>query len=195
MVELNKLTDALKDRQKQLGSPEQVNRQLQQLKEMASQGPADDFAKDLAKGDFEKAAEELKKLQEKLAVGQDDRGREEGPQGAARRDGQAAREARQPRAAQEAARGGPQERRPHARSSSSSEMAKLDEQAKSLKKLQQLASKLGQAQEAMEKGDMKKAAEALGMTQQQLAGDGQAAPGDASRSTAPWPTSRTPRTA
>ena len=38
MVELNALTDALKDRQKQLGSPEQVNRQLQQLKEMASQG-------------------------------------------------------------------------------------------------------------------------------------------------------------
>ena len=49
MVELNTLTDALKERQKQLGSPEQVNRQLQQLKEMGSQGPADQFAKDLAK--------------------------------------------------------------------------------------------------------------------------------------------------
>ena len=48
MVELNALTDALKDRQKQLGSPEQVNRQLKQLKEMGSQGPADQFAKDLA---------------------------------------------------------------------------------------------------------------------------------------------------
>jgi hypothetical protein len=47
MVELNALADALKERQKQLGSPEQVNRQLQQLKEMASQGPADEFAKDL----------------------------------------------------------------------------------------------------------------------------------------------------
>ena len=69
LVELNKLTDALKDRQKQLGSPEQINRQLQQLKEMASSGPADDFAKDLAKGDFQKAAKELKKLQEKLTSG------------------------------------------------------------------------------------------------------------------------------
>ena len=49
MVELNALTDALKERQKQLGSPEQVNRQLQQLKEMGSQGPADEFAKDLAR--------------------------------------------------------------------------------------------------------------------------------------------------
>ena len=69
MVELNSLTDALKERQKQLGSPEQVNRQLKQLKEMGSQGPADEFAKDLARGDFKKAAEELKKLQEKLASG------------------------------------------------------------------------------------------------------------------------------
>ena len=69
MVELNALTDALKERQKQLGSPEQVNRQLQQLKEMASQGPADQFAKDLARGDFKKAAEQLKKLQEKLQSG------------------------------------------------------------------------------------------------------------------------------
>ncbi len=56
MMELNTLTDALKERQKQLGSPEQVNRQLKQLKEMGSQGPADQFAKDLAHADFKKAA-------------------------------------------------------------------------------------------------------------------------------------------
>src|SRR5207237_1871338 len=69
MVELNSLTDALKERQKQLGSPEQINRQLQQLKEMGSQGPADQFAKDLARGDFKKAAQELQKLQEKMQSG------------------------------------------------------------------------------------------------------------------------------
>ena len=48
-------------------------------------------------------------------------------------------------------------------------MEKLKEQAKSLQQLQQIASKLGQAQEALKKGDTKKAAESLGMTQQQLA--------------------------
>ena len=69
MVELNNLTDALKERQKQLGSPEQVNRQLKQLKDMGSKGPADQFVKDLAKGDFKKAADELKKMQEKLSSG------------------------------------------------------------------------------------------------------------------------------
>ena len=36
---------------------------------MGSQGPADQFAKDLARGDFKKAAEQLKKLQEKLQSG------------------------------------------------------------------------------------------------------------------------------
>ena len=143
MVELNTLTDALKERQKQLGSPEQVNRQLQQLKEMANQGPADQFAKDLAKGDFKKAAEELQKLK-RSSVGQDDRGREKGPQGTARRDGQEAERARQPRPAEEAARRGPQERR-LSEQQFQREMDKLNEQAKSLKQLQQLASKLGKA--------------------------------------------------
>ena len=70
MVEMNKLTDALKERQKQLGSPDQVNRQLQQLKAMGQNGPADQFAKELAKGDFKKAAEQLKQLQEKMQKGE-----------------------------------------------------------------------------------------------------------------------------
>lgn len=47
-------------------------------------------------------------------------------------------------------------------------MEKLEDQAKSLKQLQQLASKLGQAQDALQKNDLKKAADAMGMTQQQL---------------------------
>ena len=48
-------------------------------------------------------------------------------------------------------------------------MEKLKQQSKCLKQLEQLAGKLGQAQEALKKGDTKQAAEALGMTQQQLA--------------------------
>ncbi len=112
MVELNTLTDALKDRQKQLGSPEQVNRQLQQLKDMASQGPADQFVKDLAHGDFKKAAEQLQKLQEKLASGKMTEAEKKALEGAARRDVQEAERARQPRAAEKAARRSPQERRP-----------------------------------------------------------------------------------
>ena len=70
LVEMNKLTDALKERKKQLGNTDQVNRQLQQLKELGQNGPADQLAKELAKGDFKKAAEQLKQLQEKLQKGE-----------------------------------------------------------------------------------------------------------------------------
>ncbi|MGZ3391228.1 MAG: hypothetical protein ACXVCF_16770, partial [Isosphaeraceae bacterium] len=49
------------------------------------------------------------------------------------------------------------------------EVEKLKQQSKCLKQLEQLAGKLGQAQQALKKGDTKQAAEALGMTQQQLA--------------------------
>ena len=69
LVELNKLTDAVKDRQKQIGDAQQIQKQLQQLKEMTSNGPSDQFAKDLAKGDFQNATKELQKLQDKLLSG------------------------------------------------------------------------------------------------------------------------------
>jgi hypothetical protein len=48
------------------------------------------------------------------------------------------------------------------------EMEKLKEQSKTLKQLQAIAAKLGQAQEALKKGDTKQAADSLGMTEQQL---------------------------
>ena len=49
------------------------------------------------------------------------------------------------------------------------EMDKLEEQSKQLKQLQKLASKLGDAQKAIQAGDMKKAAEQLGMSEKQMA--------------------------
>jgi hypothetical protein len=47
-------------------------------------------------------------------------------------------------------------------------MAALNDQAEDLKKLQQLADKLANAQQQMSQGDMQKAAQALGTTQEQL---------------------------
>lgn len=168
LIELNKLTDALKDRQKQLGSPEQINRQLQQLKDLAVNGPAEQFAKDLKTGNFQKAASELKRLQEKLKSGQLT---EADKKDLKEQLGQMAKELKklanleERRQQLEEARknGGLSEKQ------FEQEMAKLDEQAKSLQKLQQMASKLAEAQDALQKGDTKKAAEALGMTEQQVA--------------------------
>jgi len=167
LVDLNKLSDALKDREKQLGSPEQVRRQLQQLKDMASSGSGNDFARDLARGDFQKAADELKKLQEKLLGGKMTEGEKK-----------ALKEQISEISKQLQKLANLDERRKQLEAAQKNggltkeqferEMAKLDEQAKNLQKLQQLANRLDQAQQQLDKGNMQKAAEALGMGQQQL---------------------------
>jgi hypothetical protein len=168
LVELNKLSDALKDRQKQLGSPEQINRQLQQLKDMATKGPADQFAKDLAKGDFLKAANELKRLQEQLKSGKmteaDKKALKEQLAEMSKQLQKLANLEQRKQQLEEAHKSGALSKEQFEQ-----EMAKLNEQAKSLQKLSQMAQKLAKAQEHLEKGDMKKAAESLGMTQEQLA--------------------------
>lgn len=167
MVELNKLTDAVKERQKQLGSPEQINRQLQQLKDMASQGPADDFNKALSKGDFQKAAEQMKQLSEKLASGK----MSEAEKKALKEQIQQTKEQLQKLANMEERKKQLEEARKNGGLSQEQfdrEMAKLEEQSKSLQKLQQMAQQLAQAEQAMREGDMQKAAQAMGMTQQQL---------------------------
>jgi hypothetical protein len=168
LVELNKLTDALKERQKQLGSPEQINRQLQQLKQMASTGPADDFARSMAKGDFQKAAGDLRKLQEKLLSGKmteaDKKALQEQLAEMAKQLQKLANLDQRRKELEEARKNGGL-----SKDEFDKQMAKLDEQAKNMKKLQQLASKLGQAEQNLTQNDLKKAAESLGMSQQQLA--------------------------
>ena len=168
LVEMNKLTDALKERQKQLGSPEQVNRQLQQLKEMGKNGPADQMAKELAKGDFKKAAEQLKQLQEKLQKGDmtqaEKKALEEQLGEIAKKLKDVANMEERKKQLEQALKNGGLSKEQYER-----EMEKLKEQSKSLKQLQEIAAKLGQAQEALKKGDTKQAAESLGMTEQQLA--------------------------
>jgi hypothetical protein len=168
LVEMNKLTDALKERQKQLGSPEQVNRQLQQLKEMGQNGPADQVAKELAKGDFKKAAEQLKQLQQKLEKGEltqaEKKALQEQLGEMAKKLKDAANMEERKKQLDQALKNGGLSKEQYER-----EVEKLKQQTKSLQQLSALASKLGQAQEALKKGDTKQAAESLGMTQQQLA--------------------------
>jgi len=167
MMALNKLTEALKERQKQLGSPEQVNRQLQQLKEMASNGPGEDFAKALAKGDFEKAAGELKQIKEKLASGkmtekEKDALKQQVGDMAKQLEKLANMEQRKKQLEEAKKNGG------LTKEQFDKEMAKLGDQAKGLENLKKMASQLAKAQDAMAKGDTKKAAEALGMGEKQL---------------------------
>jgi hypothetical protein len=167
LIEMNKLSDALKDRQKQLGSTEKIAQQLQHLKEMANEGPADEFAKDLAKGEFQKAANELKQLQEKLLSGKmteaEKKQLREQLAEMKQKMQQLANLEQRRKQLEEARKNGGLSQKQYEQ-----EMAKLEQQAKSLKQLKELAQQLGQAQQLMDKGQMQKAAEALGMGQEQL---------------------------
>ncbi len=167
MVQLNKLADAVKERQKELGQAEQMSRQLEQLKDLGKGGPADSFAKELAKGDYQKAAEQLKQLGEKLAKGELSEPQKEQLKqqlGAMKQqlEQMANQEQRQQQLKEALEKG------QISKEMFEQQMAKLQQQSQQMQQLQGLASKLGEAQKQMAQGDMKKAAEALGTSEQQL---------------------------
>lgn len=167
LLELNKLTEALQERQKQLGSTDQVMKQLQQLKDMSADGPAEEFSKELARGDFSKAAEQVKQLRDKLQAGKLSEAEKEALK---KQLGEMAEQLQKlanleerKKMLEEARKNGGLTQEQYKQ-----EMQKLNAQAEDLKKLQQLAQQLAQAQQAMQQGDMNKAANSLGMTQEQL---------------------------
>ncbi len=167
LVELNKLTDALKDRQRELGSAQQIAKQLQQLKDLATTGPADTFAKEMARSDFQKAAEELKKIQEKLTSGQmSESEKKKLEQQIGQMKEQLERMANmeeRKKQLEEALRSGALSQQQFEQ-----EMDRLNQQAQNMRQLQSLAQQLGQAQQAMRQGDLSQAANSLGMSQEEL---------------------------
>lgn len=68
MVKLNNLSDELKKRRDGLGDKEQLEKQLNQLSSM-KQGPADRLARAMRDANFQKAMEEISKLQQELKDG------------------------------------------------------------------------------------------------------------------------------
>lgn len=174
MVQLNKLADAVKERQKQLGSAEEMSRQLEQLKDLGRGGPADSFAKELAKGEYQKAAEQLKQLSDKLAKGELSEAQKQQLQqqlGDMKKQlEQMANQQQRREQLEEALKQGKISQETYEQ-----QKAKLQQQGQQLQKLQEMAQQLGEAQKQMNQGDMQKAAETLGASQQQLQEMAQAA--------------------
>jgi len=167
MVELNKLTDQLKERQQQLGSTDQITKQLQNLKDLANDGPADQFNKDLAKGDYQDAAQELAKLQEKLKSGtmteKEKQALKEQLGEVQKQLEKLANMEQRKKRLEDAFKNGAM-----SKEAFEQQMAKLNDQAKDMKKLAQMAQQMANAQKAMSQGDMQKAAEALNTSQKEL---------------------------
>lgn len=167
LAALNKLSDAVKERQKEMGSSEKMAAQLQQMKNMASDGPADEFAKDLAKGKFNDAAEELKTLMEKAQSGKlSDAERKQLQQQLGDMSKQLQKMASledKKKQLEEALKNGGLSKEQF-----NEEMAKLNQQAANMKQIQQLAEQMQQAQQAMQQGNMEQASQSLQQAQQQL---------------------------
>lgn len=167
MVEMNKLQDTLKERQKQVGNAQQISKQLEQMKEMSNNGPADEFAKDLAKGDFEKAAKEMKQLADKLKSGKLNEAEKKALKDQLNEmkqqmDKLANMEQRK-KQLEEAKKSGAITKEQYQQ-----QMDKLAEQSKNLQKMADMAQQLQKAADALAQNDAKKAADALGMSQKQL---------------------------
>lgn len=167
LAALNQLSDAIKERQKQMSSTEKMAAQLQQMKNMASDGPADDFAKDLAKGNFNDAAQELKSLMDKAQSGKLS---EEEKKQLQQQLGDMAKQLEKMASLEEkkkqldeALKNGGLSKEQH-----QEEMAKLNQQAANSKQIQQLAQQMQQAQQAMQQGNMEQASQSLQEARQQL---------------------------
>ena len=167
LAALNQLSDAVKDRQKQVGSTEKMASQLQQMKSMASDGPADDFAKELAKGKFEEAASELKSLAEKAQDGkltdQEKKQLQQQLGEMAKQLEKMASQEEKKKQLDEALKNGGLTKQQY-----QEEMAKLNQQAANMKQIQELAKQMQQAQQAMKDGNMQKAGDNLKQAQDQL---------------------------
>ena len=121
------------------------------MKDMGTIGPAGDFMKDLVKGNFDKAAKDLKQLQESSSLGKmseaEKKALKEQINQVAKQLKEAANLDQRKQQLEKAKQSGgiPEEQ-------FKKEMAKLNEQAKSLESLQKLAEQLAKAGEQMNKG-------------------------------------------
>jgi len=167
LAALNQLSDSVRERQKELGAAGKMASQLQQLKAMASDGPAGEFARDLANGRFDQAADDLKSLMEKArkgAMSDADKDKLQKQLGdMAKQIEKMASIDEKKKQLEEALKNGGLTKEQFQQ-----EMAKLNQQASNMKQLQQLAQQMQQAQQAMQQGNTQQAADNLAQAQQQL---------------------------
>lgn len=172
LIKLNDLAKDLQKKRDQLGGSEKVKEQLSKMKDIDN-GPADKAAKALQQGDFNKAQEEMKKLQEKLAKGELN---EQEKQQLAKQLEQMKNKVEEAVKKHEQAKQDLQDQIKQAEAAGDRQKAgelqqKLDEMKnadKQMEKMQQMADKLGQAAEQAKNGDPQQAAEQLEQLAQDL---------------------------
>ncbi|MEX0820488.1 MAG: hypothetical protein WD070_12880 [Pirellulaceae bacterium] len=172
LVKINDLAKELEQRRKALGDPDKMQKQFEGLKNI-ERGPAEKIASAMKEGNFEKAIEQLKQLQDKMEQG--DLSEQEKEQLAqqlqqmqqkmqemvdAQRDAKAEleRQIQQKMADGDLEGAGKLQRK----------LDELQQQDRQMQQLEQMANKLGQAAEAMQSGDMESAQSQLSEFSDQL---------------------------
>ncbi len=165
MIKLNDLAKELEKRKEQLGGAEQMRDQMKGLKNL-NRGPADKIAQALKEGNFNKALEEVKSLQEKLKndelteaekkelmeqLAQMEKKLKDLVDAHERAKQELAERIKQAQKAGDMAAAGELQR----------QLDKLKQADETMSRMQQMADKLGQCQQRMQQGDMQGAAAQL----------------------------------
>lgn len=170
--QLNDLSRQLQERREQLGGAEKVKEQLNPLKKL-DHGPADQFAKEMANGDFDKALDELKDIQKALEQNKlDDKQKEQ----LAKQLEQMKDKIEKMAEAHQKAQDELQKKANEARKNGNKEEAeKIEEQLrqmqnqnKQMEQMKNMAKQMGQCAQCLKQGDCKKAGEAMAQAQQAM---------------------------
>ena len=172
LIQLNDLSKELEKRREKLEGTDGVKNHLRQLKKL-SDGPAEEFAKAVSRGDFKQAMQELDKLKEQLANGDlNEQQREE----LANQLNEMKDKLQQMADAQAQMQKDLQKQIDNARAANNAQEAskleeqldKLMQQGPQMDKLKDLAQQMGQCTKCMKDGQLQDAAAKLGQLQQSL---------------------------
>lgn len=172
LVKINDLAKELQQRRKDLGDPSKMQEQFEGLKNI-ERGPADKMASAMKDGNFDKAVEQLKQLQQKMENGDlsDEEKQQLTQQLKQMQDKMQEMVNSQREAKAELERQIQQKMAEGDTEGAGKLQRKLDElqqQDRQMQKMEQMANQLGQAAEAMENGDMASAQSQLSEFSDQL---------------------------
>lgn len=172
MIAMNDLKKELEQRREQLGSPEQVQRALSQMKGM-DDSPAKKVAESIAKGEFDKAQQLVQDLAKKLKDNKlSDAEKEQLKNQISQMRDQLQQAAEQHEQKKEQLRQQIEQARREGRGEDAAKMQQqlngLEHQDGQMQKMQQMADAMQKAAQAMESGQSAEAAEALDEIGEQL---------------------------
>ncbi len=172
LAKLNDIKEQLEERRNEMGSAENLKRNLQNLEKFEA-GPAEKLAEALKKGDFDKAEESLEKMLKKMEAGEMSPSETQQLQKQLEKIEQAMAEAAQ---SHEQNKQGLKEQIKKAEAAGDMQKAaqlqrKLEQaqaQDAQMAQMQKMADALSKAQQSMKEGDMQSAKEELGKMASQL---------------------------